>query len=75
MEPTLPLVTLGLLNTSSEISSSVEKLFIVIFLNKLSYVREKIFLEVSNKNNKILFVEVFGKNNMLKESLINNVSK
>ena len=68
------MVTLGLLNTSSEISS-VEKLFIVIFLNKLSYVREKIFLEVSNKNNKILFVEVFGKNNMLKESLINNVSK
>ena len=35
----------------------------------------KIFLKVSNKNNKILFVEVFGKNNMLKDSLINNVSK
>ena len=35
----------------------------------------KIFLKVSNKNNKIPFVEVFGKNNLLKESLINNVSK
>ena len=73
LEPTLDLI--GYTWIIKYFKLDIRSLFI-LYLSWINYLLfGKIFLKVSNKNNKILFVEVFGKNNMLKESLINNGSK